>query len=85
MHDMHKQADHKAVPNRLAELLSPPGEPRVRMAKLAAHCDVDQSTVYRWRERLGPIPDDQKENIAVFFGITVADLMCWDRTPEAAA
>lgn len=79
MQGMHKQADLKpvkqAVPNRLGELMRERG---VRDVKVASHCDVDQSTVYRWRLRLSPIPDEQKQRAADFLGVSVPALMGWD-------
>lgn len=78
---MHKQAERLAVPNRLTALMAERG---VRDVKLAAHCDVDQSTVYRWRMRFSPISDEQKEAIAKFLGVTRAELMGWDEDKAAA-
>lgn len=61
----------------------------VRLAKIAALCDVDQSTAYRWREGRSQIPDEKKFKLAEFFGVSVPYLMRWetadhDPTPAAA-
>lgn len=61
--------------NRLGELVEKSGR---RLVHVAAHCDVDQSTVYRWREGLTAIPDDQKLRLAAYFEVSVPYLMGWD-------
>lgn len=69
--------------NRLGELASRDGK---RLAVIAAHCDVDQSTVYRWREGQTAIPDEQKLRLADFFNVTVAYLMGWaEQVPTAVS
>lgn len=65
--------------NRLGELISERG---TKLAQLAAHCDVDQSTVYRWRTAQTPIPDEQKFRLARFFDVSVPFLMGWDSGDE---
>lgn len=62
-------------PNRLRELIDRDG---LRLSSVAAHCDVDQSTVYRWREGQTAIPDEQKFRLARLFGVSIAFLMGWD-------
>lgn len=57
----------------------------IRANKVAAHCDVDQSTVWRWRTGRAAIPDEQKLRLAEFFGVTVPYLMAWDEPTEKAA
>ena len=65
--------------HRLAELSA---ERRVRLVKLAAACDVDQSTVLRWRKGENVIPSDKLPILAGVLGVTVSELMGW---PEEAA
>lgn len=62
-------------PNRLRELADRDDR---RLSVIAAHCDVDQSTVHRWREGKSAIPDTQKLRLADFFGVSVSFLMGWD-------
>lgn len=68
--------------NRLGELVEKRGK---RLAHVAAHCDVDQSTVYRWREGKTAIPDTQKHVLAEYFGVSIPYLMGWDDEPTRAA
>lgn len=83
MRGMHKQADRKtarlAVPNELTRLMR---ERKVKDVRLAAHLDVDQSTVYRWRMRFSPMDDHTKQLVAAYLGVTVPELMGWDRTHD---
>jgi hypothetical protein len=72
---MHKQAPREVVPNELTRLMRDRG---VKDVKLAAHCDVDQSTVYRWRLCFSPIPDEKKVLIAQFLRVSVPEVMGWD-------
>lgn len=67
--------------NRLGELVEKHGK---RLAHIAAHCDVDQSTVYRWRKGETAIPDEQKLRLAEYFDVSVPYLMGWDETKAAA-
>jgi transcriptional regulator with XRE-family HTH domain len=80
LHGMHTQS----APNRIAELVRERG---TRLVHVAAHCDVDQSTAWRWQQGLSPIPDEQKGRLAEFFGVTRAYLMGWDedRTDDPTA
>lgn len=70
MHGMQTQLPQ----NRLNELIE---RDSVKPVHLAAHCDVDQSTLWRWR-RNGPIPDEQKLRLAAYFDVSVPFLMGWD-------
>lgn len=84
---MHTQADPKAVsklavPNELARIMRERG---IKDVKLAAHLDVDQSTVYRWRMRFSPMADETKEQVAEFLGVSVPELMGWSCEPRGAA
>jgi transcriptional regulator with XRE-family HTH domain len=74
---MHTQS----APNRIAELIR---QKQTRLVHVAAYCDVDQSTAYRWQHGLSPIPDPQKERLAEFFGVSRAYLMGWDEDHEPA-
>jgi transcriptional regulator with XRE-family HTH domain len=58
--------------NRLGELLD---AANIRPAEVAVHCDVDQSTIWRWRTGRSPIPDHQKVRLAQLLGVTIAELM----------
>ena len=66
--------------NRLGELIAKSNR---RLVHVAAHCDVDQSTVYRWKTGETAIPDTQKIVLAKYFEVSVSYLMGWDE--EAAA
>lgn len=68
--------------NRLGALITQRG---AKLSGVAAHCDVDQSTLYRWRTGASPIPDTAKVVLAQYFGVTVAYLMGWDDEPTEAA
>jgi len=73
--------------NRLSALLTERTErdPSFKASQLAAFCDVDQATLYRWRKRQTQIPDPQKERLAAFFGVSVPYLMGWDGPRKEAA
>lgn len=71
-----------SCPTRLAELISRDG---IKRSRVAAHCDVDQSTLFRWQKG-APIPDSQKVRLAELFDVSVPYLMGWDAPePEEAA
>jgi DNA-binding transcriptional regulator YiaG len=86
MHSMHTQADPKAVklavPNELTRIMRERG---VKDVKLAAHLDVDQSTVYRWRMRFSPMDDYTKEIVAAYLGVSIPERMRWSCEPTGAA
>ena len=68
-------------PNRLEELIAQKQANdggRKELVHLAAHCDVDQSTAWRWMKGKSAIPDDKKPLVAQRYGVTVAYLMRWD-------
>lgn len=68
---------HVALPpHRLDALIKRDG---LRLSHVAAHCDVDQSTVWRWRAGQTQIPDEQKFRLAHLFEVSVAYLMGWDQ------
>jgi transcriptional regulator with XRE-family HTH domain len=69
-------------PNRLSELIAARD---VKLVHLGSHCDVDTSTISRWRSGEIRIPDDQKIRLAGFFDVKVSYLMGWDGPTEAAA
>ena len=70
-------------PNRLDELIARDG---VKLSVLAAHCDVDQSTLWRWRTGETDMRAGQIRRIAEFFHVSPAYLMRWDGDqPEEAA
>jgi len=72
--------------NRIAHLIQRDG---VKPVEVAAHCGVDQSTLYRWRTAATPIPDGQKFKLARYFKVSVPFLMGWDDdegvAPEVSA
>lgn len=72
----------QGAPNRLGELID---KRELRNVHVAAHCDVDQSTVYRWRVGETAIPDEQKLRLAAFFDVTVSFLMGWDDATNGKA
>ena len=65
-------------PHRLEELIQR-DKPVVK--RIAEACEVDYSTVWRWRKG-GSIPAEKLPVLAGFFGVTVSELMGW---PEEAA
>lgn len=77
MHSMQTQLPD----NRLGALIADRG---VKLSVLAAHCDVDQSTIWRWRGGHSPIPDEQKFVLAAYFDVSVPYLMGWVDTEAAA-
>lgn len=68
--------------NRLGELIE---LRRLRPSVVAAHCNVDQSTVHRWKTGATAIPDGQKLRLAAFFDVTVPFLMGWPELHDAAS
>lgn len=46
--------------------------------QLAEALVVDRTAVSRWESFTHAIPDEQKIAAAAVFGVTVADLMCWE-------
>lgn len=75
---MHTQS----APNRIAELVEERG---FRLVHVAAHCNVDQSTVWRWQQGRTAIPDTQKLRLAKLFGVSVSHLMGWNEADEVPA
>lgn len=78
---MPTDAPHTAEtrnPNRIRELREANNQSR---AELAFRMGVDQSTVFRWENGLGAIPDQRKVALAAHFGVTVGWLMRWDTVP----
>jgi plasmid maintenance system antidote protein VapI len=67
--------------NRLPLLIERAG---LKHSSVAAHCNVDQSTVYRWGVGRSAIPDEQKIRLADLFDVSIAFLMGWD-SHEAAS
>jgi len=55
----------------------------LRLSEVAGAMKVDQSTVWRW-EQSGRVPDDRKLELAEFLDVTVAYMMGWPETREAA-
>jgi transcriptional regulator with XRE-family HTH domain len=45
--------------------------------ELAFHIGVNPSTIWRWENGVGPIPDEQKFKLAKFFSVSVPWLMGW--------
>jgi DNA-binding Xre family transcriptional regulator len=59
-------------------------ERQVRGAKIAAACDVDQSTVYRWKTGKSVIPADKLRPIATVLDVPVEDLLPVEPMEKAA-
>ena len=53
------------------------------MSQVAAHCDVDQATAYRWAQGKVTIPDPQKLRLAALFNVSPAYLMAWENEQAA--
>jgi transcriptional regulator with XRE-family HTH domain len=64
----------QSSPNQhpLATLMRETG---VRPAVLAAACDVDQSTVHRWKTGRSVIPSNQLRPLADTLGVPVTELL----------
>ena len=77
---MHS-ARGSSSPNRLDELIARDG---VKLAVLAGHCDVDQSTLFRWRSGETEMRVSQIERIAEFFNVSPAYVVGWDDEKQAA-
>ncbi len=68
--------------NRLAWVRRSSG---MRVADVAAHLGLHETTVYRWEKAEAGIPDHQKLALAQLFKVSVSLLMGWDDGgPEAA-
>lgn len=50
----------------------------LKLAHVAVACDVDSSTIHRWRSGAGQVPDAQKLRLARLFGVSAAYLMGWE-------
>lgn len=66
------------VVNRLRELRG-----STRRHELAIEVGVDPTTIYRWETGRSPIPDDMKRVLADKLGVTVSELMGWEKEPAA--
>ena len=60
--------------NRLRELRE---ENNLLAAEVAQRVGVDASTVSRWENQIGGIPDHRKQQLAEMFKVSVAFLMGW--------
>jgi len=61
--------------SRLRELREEDG---LSAAEIARRVDVDANSISRWENDRGQIPDWRKQQLAEFFGVSVAFLMGWD-------
>jgi transcriptional regulator with XRE-family HTH domain len=68
-------------PHPLAALMQDRG---VRIAVLAVACDVDPSTVHRWKTGRSVIPSNQLRPLADTLGVPVTDLLPPEPQEQAA-
>jgi transcriptional regulator with XRE-family HTH domain len=73
-------SNHVVVPNRLRQLRDARGLTRRQMA---IEFDVTETSWFRWETARQAIPDERKEQLARYFGVSVCHLMMWpaDKPP----
>jgi transcriptional regulator with XRE-family HTH domain len=64
--------------NRIRELRK---TSKHRLYELAGALKVDTSTITRWENGTSEVPDAQKRELAVLFGVSIAYLMGWEDAP----
>lgn len=72
----------EAPKNRLKELREARGKKTVHVA---AAIDREPVTVARYEAQATTIPDDVKQKLADYFGVSIPYLMCWSDDPKLAA